>query len=440
VRQIVAARLDYPYNVPDPWYLEVVPTSTRRLLVRLRAAAAIVDAAVLLGCWTFRAADLPLLRAWPLLALSSIANAAIARALARDVAVSRVLSAMALAVEILLLTSLIDLTGGPSNPFLVVYAVHIALAAVTIGSAGALGLGLFAAGCYGVLVYWHLNEAAEEHHHRLNDLPTHLFAMWVAVAWAAELGAYLAGRASDALRAREEELEQVRASAARAERLIALTTLAAGAAHELSTPLATIAVSARELEREAASNPAAAALADDARLIRGQVDRCQAILDQMSGRAGGIAAAAPEAFDIAAAIAELRDHLAPLQRAQIAVAVNVSTTLVRLPRAGFVQAIGSLVRNALDASHAAAPVHVEVSGSADRVRVVVRDSGTGMDPEVLARAGEPFFTTKEPGRGLGLGLFLARLFAERVGGSLTLSSGAGTTAILDVPVSVGTDE
>ena len=78
-------------------------------------------------------------------------------------------------------------------------------------------------------------------------------------------------------------------------------------------------------------------------------------------------------------------------------------------------------------------VFVDVTRDHDRLRIIVRDHGPGMTSEVLQRAGEPFFTTKEAGRGLGLGLFLARAFAERTGGSLTLQSDDGTTATLELP-------
>jgi len=414
--------------VYGPWFRGAAPLATRRLIVRTRLATAIVDACVLAGCWSIRVADLPLRRAWPLVALSAIANLAMARALSSRGEAARSVAAVALAIDVLLLTALIDLTGGPSNPFLVAYAVYIALAAVTVGAGATWALGAFALVCYSVLVYWHLNEA-EEHHHRLNDLPTHLFTVWVVVAGAAELCAYLVGRTSDALRAREEQIESMRAHAARADRLIALTTLAAGAAHELSTPLATIAVSARELERSASPD-----VADDARLIRQEVGRCQAILDQMSGRAGGIATAAPESFDVGPILDEVRSRLTPEQRAQIDVSIEPTVGAVHLPRAAFGQALGSLVKNALDASgRQGSVVHIAIDARDDRLRVVVRDTGSGMTPDVLQRAGEPFFTTKEAGRGLGLGLFLARLFAERIGGTLTLTSDGGTTAVLDLP-------
>ena len=115
--------------------------------------------------------------------------------------------------------------------------------------------------------------------------------MWFSGAGIAELVAHYVTRARRVLGQRQAQLDEARERAARSERMASLTTLAAGAAHELSTPLATIAVAAGELERNAArvTEPSAVgtALKDDARLIRSELDRCQSILDGMSGRAGG---------------------------------------------------------------------------------------------------------------------------------------------------------
>jgi two-component system, sensor histidine kinase RegB len=77
---------------------------------------------------------------------------------------------------------------------------------------------------------------------------------------------------------------------------------------------------------------------------------------------------------------------------------------------------------------------VDVRRHGETLRVIVRDTGAGMSAEVLQRAGEPFFTTKEPGRGMGLGLFLVRAFAERLGGTLILESERGTAATLELPM------
>src|SRR5207249_3370837 len=141
---------------------------------------------------------------------------------------------------------------------------------------------------FGWLVLDHVNAEMAEHH-RLNDFPTHLFTMWLAGAAIAELVAHYVSRARAALALRQQQVDEARGRALRSEHLAALTTLAAGAAHELSTPLATIAVAARELERHAdrlsRELPPVEPLKDDAKLIRTEVDRCQVILDGMSGRA-----------------------------------------------------------------------------------------------------------------------------------------------------------
>jgi two-component system sensor histidine kinase RegB len=99
-----------------------------------------------------------------------------------------------------------------------------------------------------------------------------------------------------------------------------------------------------------------------------------------------------------------------------------------------VQAISSLLKNAFDASDRNALVRLRFAQQNGMVRVEVHDTGAGMPPDVLRHAGEPFYTTKEAGRGLGLGLFLTRSFAERAGGTLRFEIDNGTTAVLEVPV------
>jgi two-component system, sensor histidine kinase RegB len=289
---------------------------------------------------------------------------------------------------------------------------------------------------FGWLVVDHLQAGLIEHH-RLNDFPTHLFTMWFAGAGIAELVAHYVARARAALAQRQQQVDEARDRASRSERLAALTTLAAGAAHELSTPLATIAVAVRELERNAdrVEGPAAlrSTLGEDARLIRAELDRCQAILDGMSGRAGSGAPAMLAPMAPSSIAQRVQEKLGASLRDRLIIEIEPATPIPSATGAEMVQSITSLVRNAFDVSGNDAPVTLRFAARDGMARIEVQDRGGGMSAETKRRAGEPFYTTKEPGQGLGLGLFLVRSFAERAGGGLEFRATDGTTAILEIP-------
>lgn len=410
-----------------PWYLSATRLAVVPWLTRLRVVAAIVDAALVAVILALPDADIPLRTVLPLLMLSALVNTGLAYRLGRGQVTSRSALTVSLLLAVVLLTGLLDLTGGPFNPFAVVYLAQVALAFVSLGRPSGWAVGLMALGSYATLLYWHTIEGVVVHH-RINDFVTHLYTMWVATTTTAELVGFFAVQATNAI-------EEMRARATRSERLVTLTTLAAGAAHELSTPLGTIALAARELERAATSTGADAAIVDDARLIRTEVDRCRLILDQMSGRAGGSSADEPAPLDVRTIVDEVCAHLPAERRARVRVDITPPLPEVFASRAGLRQVLSSLVANALDAGGTDLPVELSAMALDDPglLRIIVRDRGPGMSPEVLARAGEPFFTTKEPGKGLGMGLFLARIFAERSSGALTIETNAGTTVMLDLP-------
>jgi two-component system sensor histidine kinase RegB len=343
---------------------------------------------------------------------------------------------LAFAADAVLLTGLLDITGGPFNPFIVMYAAYVWAAAVVVSPAWAAAASLASLAGFGWLVVDHLRAGLIEHH-RLNDFPAHLFTMWLAAAGVAELVAHYVTRARTALAQRQAQVDEARERASRSERLASLTTLAAGAAHELSTPLATIAVAARELERNASRvaepQAAGAALKDDARLIRVELDRCQAILDGMSGRAGAGAPTTLEPLAPASIVRLVQERLADARRQRLDVEIAPEAPVPSATGAEMVQAISSLVKNAFDASGNDDRVILRFAARDGMARIEVRDHGAGMPPDTHRRAGEPFFTTKEPGKGLGLGLFLVRTFAERSGGTLDFEINAGTMAILEIP-------
>jgi two-component system sensor histidine kinase RegB len=333
---------------------------------------------------------------------------------------------------------LLYFTGGPENPFSFLYLVPIAIAAITLRSAWTWMLVLLSLASSLVLFARHEPLPAAGGH--AGHMALHLRGMWVAFGVASAFIVYFLMRVRRALAVREEELASSRSLAARQERLASLATLAAGAAHELATPLSTIAVVAKDLERAVVSAGAPAAAADDVRLMREEVERCRRILARMRIDAGDPAGERFARVSVRELVDDcLGDSSAELDRA-VSVTVDETTAAATtaLPRHAFGQALRGLVDNARQASPPGAPVSLRVAADHQGGRLVfeVADRGAGISAELLARVGEPFFTTKPAGQGMGLGIFLARAVVERLGGELSIHSapGAGTTARLWLPV------
>lgn len=398
-------------------------------LLRLRWVAVCGQATTLAlvgGVWRLELPYVPLLL---LIGLTTASNLLFLAWLRRGPPPAGLLPGV-LVLDTLSFTALLYFSGGPENPFAPLYAIHVAMAAVTLSQRFAWGMAALSALCYGLLFLGHhplpLDRA------RPGDLALYQAGTWVCVSLVAGVLAAFVGRIAAALRAREEQLARVRAVAARNERLASLTTLATGAAHELGTPLGTIAVVARELE-VAAERAGDGPRAEDARLVREQVDRCRGILDRMALWAEEDGGRAPETISPAELLADLRGGLG--ERGRVVTLEEAEMGPLRVPRADLVEALVPLLDNALDATGGEGPVRLELSRVAGQLRFVVRDGGPGMDAETLSRASEPFYTTKPPGKGTGLGLHHVRLVAERLGGSLVLRSapGQGTEAVLSVP-------
>ena len=338
-------------------------------------------------------------------------------------------------VDILILAGLLYFTGGSTNPFVIFFLVHVVLGAVFLPSRWALALVVLTVSCFGVLF---------GNHRPLEVLETDSVRRWgffVAFVVASAVSVSFVLRVRRVLEKREQDLRRARRRKERLDRVEALVTLAAGAAHELATPLSTIAVVAKELERDVeAIRPAPAdgdEIADDVRLIRREVSRCRNILDQMSGRAGETAGELVEWTSIADILDDVVVALpeSSRERVRVRIAGDVGTRRVFAPRQALARVLRSLVKNGLDASAATEPVVVHVDAAADEFRLVITDLGSGMTDEILEQSFEPFFTTKEAGRGMGLGLFLARSVIERLGGTLALHSkpGEGTRATAVIP-------
>ena len=340
-----------------------------------------------------------------------------------------------LAFDTICLTALLALSGGPANPFSVLYLVEITLSAVVLSKSWTWILGGLSTFGFGLLFWAHVRVPAFEGHHDTQGFSAHLVGMWIAFTVGTLLITVFIGKVSEALRHQEQEARQLQQRLAHHERLASLATLAAGAAHELGTPLATIAVVSRELERNGNGVSLGSTVSDEARLIRSQVERCGEILRQMGGQGVEPAGEMPKLTTLKDLCAQVRSELLHEKSGLLRTEVTQDASAF-LPLGAVRQALSALIKNALESSTAGQIVKLTAQWEGEKVSFTVQDQGCGMSPETLNRIAEPFFTTKSPGHGLGLGTFLVRLFAERLNGSLAFESepGSGTTAILDLPL------
>lgn len=420
---------------------EAAPQIALPWIVRLRYGMALGQVATALFVRYALGVDIPLAALAIAPALVGASNLLLAARIARPDVSRRIptstLVAWAFVLDTICLTFLLMLSGGPTNPFSLLYLVHITLSAIILTKRWTWVLGALSTLCFGLLFRVYRPIPALEMHHPADGTSLHLTGMWIGFGVAAFLVALFSGKISELLRQHEDSLLRMQIELAKRDRLASLGTLAAGAAHELNTPLGTIAVVARELELFATNTAPNEAIAEDSRLIRTEVDRCREILWRMSVQGAQPAAQASESVDAGELLADLCSEIQQPDRLRVELAFPGQAAPLTVPRRAVAQALIALTRNALEASAPDAAVRVIARQEGERFQFVVADNGKGMSPTTLRRIGEPFFTTKEPGKGMGLGTFLVRTLAEQLGGRLTFESSpqTGTLATFELPLS-----
>ena len=406
-------------------------------LMKLRWSSIAGQTATILAVHVLLEIKVPLLPLFVVVGIELLSNILCAVWFQRRPPVHEWHLAAIMALDIGLLSGLLFFTGGPFNPFSFLYLVNIALAAVALHAQWTwmlVALALLSFGLLPLTDYWELpldHLGAEE------NVRLHRQGTWVAFGVAAAFIVHFLWRVTGALAQRERELHQTRVEAAQKERLASLATVAAGAAHELATPLGTIALAAKELERQLDDHSAPQVI-EDTRLIREQVARCRLILDQMGGGLGKSDEQSLESITLSALFDEVLTGVRDAPPVHLEIDPAVAGARLRLPPRAVAQALRSLVTNAQDASPPRQPVVVSAAIEDHALAVEVRDRGPGMSREILRRVGEPFFTTKPPGRGMGLGLYLTRAVVERLGGELAIESRPphGTMARVIVPAQI----
>jgi two-component system, sensor histidine kinase RegB len=342
-------------------------------------------------------------------------------------------AAAQLSIDILQMSALIFLTGGASNPFMLMLIAPVTLAAATLPLRPLLILTVMAALLSALLVVVSLP---------LPQAP----GMAIAIPLTFRIGAGLANVAGIALTAgyvRQAAVESARmalaldvtqAVLAREQRLSALGALAAAAAHELGTPLATISIVAKELAREAPTP----AVKDDADLLVSQAERCREILRRLTETPAAASDEVHERLSLRQLVQEVIEPHAGVKGVRVEAIVTgakgVKTPDIRrMPE--ITHAFTSFVENAVD--FAASEILVSARFDAETISMEVRDDGPGFSAEVLAKLGEPYVTTR-PGAegsrtghiGMGLGFFIAKTLLERTGALVTFQNGRPHGAVV----------
>jgi two-component system sensor histidine kinase RegB len=334
-----------------------------------------------------------------------------------------------LGYDILQLAILLWLTGGLQNPFALLMVVPVAVSAATQPLAITSALAAFALLCASLLTrfYWPLPWTAGEP----LQLPfLYLIGNWSALVSCIVFIALYAWRTGQETRVMSEALAATELILAREQKLSELDGMAAAAAHKLGTPLSTIVVIARELERML---PLESPMREDAQLLRSQALRCREILSALTRYAGET----DEMFSTMSLTHLLEDVVEQYRDFGVKVTVKpfasekkgggISTEPVVRRNPGVLYGLGNLVENAVD--FAGTQVEVSARWDDDAVHIVIADDGAGFSPSVMSHLGEPYVTTKGSegdGRehGMGLGFFIAKTLLERSGATLHLSNKA----------------
>ena len=398
------------------------PRRTVRLdtLVRLRWLAIIGQTTAVLVVFYGLDFEMPVYACLAVIALAAWLNVALRLRFHMTQRLEPDRAAWLLAFDIAELAVLLFLTGGLQNPFAFLFLGPVLLSATALPPRFTLMLGGFAVVCATMLVFVHY-PLPWDSDDPLQLPPIYMMGVWLSILLAMGFIGVYAWQITEELRQLSDALAATELVLAREQHLSQLDGLAAAAAHELGTPLSTISVIAKELERAIAPN---APHGDDVRLLREQATRCRDILAKLTELS-----ASGEPFDRMPLTALIEEVVAPHRNFGVAIDVTApedrSAEPVGARNPAILYGLGNLLENAVD--FAGNRVAVEAQWSEDAVAVTISDDGPGFAPEILGRIGEPYVTSRrhqphdtgEEPAGLGLGFFIAKTLLERSGATLS---------------------
>ena len=339
-----------------------------------------------------------------------------------------------LCVDLAALAILLYLSGGAANPLISFLLVPVAVAALSLPGRLTAAIALLAVALYSLLMwrFLPLSVADPERATRM-----HLAGMWLTFVVSATMIAWFVARMTASIRERDSRLNAAREQALRDERVVALGALAAGAAHELGTPLATMAVVIGELEHETRLDADAR---DDLALVREQIVLCKGIISSMAARAGTLRPEQVQLQDARVWLEGVRARWHTLRpRATSRLMLDGAAGVPQIvAEATLEQALASLLNNAADASDT--EIDIRLDWDESKLRIVITDGGPGFPSQVLRQAGSMPLPTRNGGAGIVL--LLAFSAIERLGGRIVLDNppGGGGLVSIELPIASQTEK
>src|SRR5882757_1792795 len=363
--------------------------------------------------------DLPVIPCVAIIGLSALLNLVLQTAFNPMQRLEPIYAAALLALNIVELAALLFLTGGLQNPFSFLFLAPVLISATALPIRLTIALGVLAVACASALVFFHL-PLPWDSDDPLVLPPIYLFGVWLSILLAIGVTSLYAFQVTEESRKLSNALAATELVLTREQHLTQIDGLAAAAAHELGTPLSTIFLISRELEKTVKDGP----LASDLKTLREQAQRCRDILAKITQLSSS---GAP--FDRMPLSTLIEEVVAPHRDFGVAIKVRIAVAGAREPvgarNPAILYGVGNILENAVDFARQA--VEVNAWWNNEVVEIVISDDGPGIAPDMLKRIGEPYLSRRpsdDEGErsGLGLGVFIARTLLERTGAKVSFAN------------------
>jgi two-component system, sensor histidine kinase RegB len=366
--------------------------------------------------------DVPIIPCVTIIGLSALLNLALQIVFNPMQRLEPVYAAALLALNIVELAGLLFCTGGLQNPFSFLFLAPVLISATALPIRLTIAIGVLAVACASALVFFHL-PLPWDSDDPLVLPPIYLLGVWLSILLAIGVTSLYAFQVTEEARKLSDALAATELVLTREQHLTQIDGLAAAAAHELGTPLSTIFLISRELEKTVHDN---GPLAADLKTLREQAQRCRDILAKITQLSSS---GAP--FDQMPLSMLIEETVAPHRGFDVAIKVRLAVAATPEPvgarNPAVLYGVGNILENAVDFAHST--VEVNAWWNADSVEMVISDDGPGIAPDMLKRIGEPYLS-RRPGAddaqnghsGLGLGVFIARTLLERTGAKVSFTN------------------